>query len=154
MREGDVTCPENVSRFPALRSDRAERKGDGFQTQVAAAIGKHFPSAVRLVRDQYPRHLAELSGDQLFSIGVALYQEGDMEKARSCLELAVVAEGSWQHKAMLLVSHTYEAIGNVQKAIAVIQDLLDRQPEKTFRRQAMKRLLTLQQQDGAGEGAP
>jgi hypothetical protein len=47
---------------------------------------------------------------------------------------------------MLLVSRTYEAAGNDQRAITVIQDLLDQQPEKTFRQQALKRLMTLASQ--------
>jgi hypothetical protein len=79
---------------------------------------------------------------------VAFFQQADIEKARYCLELAAGKDGSWQHKAMLLVSRTYEAVGNDQRAITVIQDLLDQQPEKIFRRQALKRLMTLQSQGG------
>jgi hypothetical protein len=77
---------------------------------------------------------------------VAFFQAADVEKARYCLELAAGKDGPWQHKAVLLVSRTYEAVGNDQRAITVIQDLLDQQPEKTFRRQALKRLMTLRSQ--------
>ena len=116
-----------------------------FQRRLAKTITKDFPSAVRLVRDHFPRHLGTLSGDQLFRIGVAFYQEADLEKARRCLELAAAEDGSWQHKALLLVSRTYEAVGNVQLAMDVIRDLLGRRPTKTLRRQAMKRLAQLQE---------
>jgi tetratricopeptide (TPR) repeat protein len=146
MCEGDPKNLTALRHFPQLNRDDAEQEGGCFQRRLAAAIIKDFQSAVRLVRDHFPRHLDRLSGEQLFRIGVAFYQDADLEKARCCLELAAVKDGSWQHKAMLLVSRTYEAIGNDQHAIAVIQDLLDRQPEKIFRRQAMKRLMQLRQQ--------
>jgi hypothetical protein len=123
----------------------AEQTGADFQRRLAKTITKDFPSAVRLVRDHFPRHLGTLSGDQLFRIGVAFYQEADLGKARRCLELAADKDGSWQHKALLLISRTYEAVGNVQQAMDVIRDLLGRRPSKTLRRQAMKRLVQLQE---------
>ena len=143
MREGDEKCSEDVGRFSALPPGGTDGEESGFQKRVAETIVKHFPSAVRLVQEQFPRHLAELPGDQLFRIGVALYQDGDMEKARRCLELAAEKKGSWQYKAMLLVSGAHEAVGNPHKAASVIHDLLDRQPQKMLRRQAMKRLMKL-----------
>jgi tetratricopeptide (TPR) repeat protein len=79
-------------------------------------------------------------------VGVELYQYADYEKARLCLELAASKDGPWQHKALLILSRTYEAIGNDDRAISILQDLLDRQPEETFRRQALKRLTELRGQ--------
>ena len=154
MPEGDVKRNADLRRYFAFAPAEAEQKKGGFQERLAAAIVKDFPSAVRLVRDHFPRHLTELSGDQLFRIGVALYQDADLEKARHCLELAAIQDGSWQHKAMLLISCTYEAAGNAQQAAAVIQDLLDRQPEKMFRRQAMKRLMKLRSLSCANANEP
>ena len=154
MREGDVKCSADVGRFSALPPGGTNGDEGGFQKRVAEAIVKHFPSAVRLVRDQFPRYLAELPGDHLFRIGVALYPDGDMEKARGCLELAAEKKGSWQYKAMLLVSGTHEAVGNPHKAAAVIQDLLDRRPERHFRRQAMKRLMKLRPLSGTDANEP
>ena len=47
---------------------------------------------------------------------------------------------------MLILSRTYEAVDNPDRALGVLQDLLDQNPEETFRRQAMKRLAELQRQ--------
>jgi hypothetical protein len=135
-----------------INGEDLEQEGACFQKRLSATIILDFQSAVRLVREHFPRHLGRLSGDLLFRIGVAFYQNADMEKARYCLELAAAKEGAWQHKAMLLISRTYEAIGNDQRAIAVIHNLLDRKPEKIFRRQAMKRLMQLQSPDNATHG--
>jgi len=143
MRERDAKHRADVQCFPALAPGGAEPGAGGFQKRLAAAIAKDFSSAVRLVRDHFPRYLAELPGDLLFRIGVALYQDGDLERARHCLELASTMDGSWQSKAMLLISGTYEETGNARQAASVIEDLLDRQPEKMLRRQAMKRLMKL-----------
>ena len=107
---------------------------------------RDFQSAVRLVRDYYPKHLNRLSGDVLFRTGVEFYQSADYEKARLCLELAAGKAGTWQYKAMLILSRTYEAVDNPDRALGVLQDLLDQNPEETFRRQAMKRLMELQRQ--------
>jgi tetratricopeptide (TPR) repeat protein len=124
----------------------AEKARGRFKRRLAAAIIGDFPSAVRLVRDHFPRHIKELPGDQLFRFGVAFYQASDLEKARCCLELAAAEESSWQHKALLLLSYAYEEEGDAPQAIAIIWDLLERRPPKIFRRQAMKRLIQLQEQ--------
>jgi hypothetical protein len=105
---------------------------------------RDFQSAVRLVRDYYPKHLSLLSGDVLFRVGVEFYQYADYEKARLCLELAAGKDGPWQHKAMLLLSRTFEAVGNPDRALVVIKDLLSQGPEEMFRRQAKKRLMELE----------
>ena len=123
-----------------------EKVAGCFKRRLAAAINRDFPSAVRLVRDHFPRHIGALPGDQLFRFGVAFYQASDLEKARCCLELAAAKEGSWQHKALLLLSCTYEAGGDAPQAMAIVRDLLERRPAKTFRWQAMKRLIQLQKQ--------
>ena len=148
MVEHDMKNPTTLHDLRTCNRDDAQPEEACFQKRLAATIIRDFQSAVRLVRDHFPRYLDRLSGDQLFRIGVAFFQQADLEKARYCLELAAGKEGSWQHKAMLLVSRTYEAVGNDQRAITVIQDLLDQQPEKIFRRQALKRLMTLQSQGG------
>jgi tetratricopeptide (TPR) repeat protein len=148
MVDHDMKNPTTLRHLRTSNRDDAQSEAACFQKRLAATIIRDFQSAVRLVRDHFPRYLDRLSGDQLFRIGVAFFQQADLEKARYCLELAAGKEGSWQHKAMLLVSRTYEAVGNDQRAITVIQDLLDQQPEKTFRRQALKRLMTLQSQGG------
>jgi tetratricopeptide (TPR) repeat protein len=148
MVDHDMKNPTTLRHLLTCNRNDAQPEAACFQKRLAATIIRDFQSAVRLVRDHFPRYLDRLSGDQLFRIGVAFFQQADLEKARYCLELAACKEGSWQHKAMLLVSRTYEAVGNDQRAITVIQDLLDQQPEKTFRRQALKRLMTLQSQGG------
>jgi hypothetical protein len=144
-----ATDSHNLTRLRHLlktHHDNAVHEAALFQKLLAATILRDFQSAVRLVQDHFPRHLERLSGDLLFRIGVAFYQNADIEKARHCLELAAAREGSWQHKAMLLVSRTHEATGNDRRAIAIIQELLALQPKKTFRRQAMKHLMKLEQQ--------
>lgn len=146
MVENDANNLTSLRHRLRFNCDDAQQEEVCFQERLAATIIRDFQSAVHLVRDHFPHHLDRLSGDLLFRIGVAFYQDADVEKARYCLELAAVKDGSWQHKAMLLVSRTYEAIGNEQRAITVIQDLLDRQPEKIFRQQALKRLMKLQPQ--------
>ena len=132
----------------------AQKVGGCFRRRLAAAITRDFPSAVRLVRDHFPRHIRALPGDQLFRFGVAFYQASDLEKARCCLELAAAKEGSWQHKALLLLSCTYEAGGDAPQAMAIIRDLLERRPTKTFRWQAMKRLIRLQEQSHRQRAKP
>jgi tetratricopeptide (TPR) repeat protein len=148
MVENDAHNPTLLRHLRTCNRDDAQPEEAWFQNRLAAIIVRDFQSAVRLVRHHFPRHLDRLSGDLLFRIGVAFFQQADVEKARYCLELAAGKDGSWQPKAMLLVSRTYEAVGNEQRAITVIQDLLDRQPEKIFRQQALKRLMTLQSQGG------
>jgi len=132
--------------------DREDSKPERtcFQERLAATIIMDFQSAVRRVRDHFPRHLNHLSGDLLFRIGVALYQNADMEKARYCLELATGKDGPWQNKAMLLLSRTYETIGNDDRAVSILQDLLDREPEDLFRRPAEKRMRMLAQANRQG----
>lgn len=146
MVENDANNLTSLHHPPTCNRDDAQPEETCFEKRLAATIIRDFQSAVRLVRDHFPRYLDRLSGDQLFRIGVAFFQQADVEKARYCLELAAGKDGSWQHKAMLLVSRTYEAVGNEQRAITVIHDLLDRQPEKIFRQQALKRLMTLASQ--------
>ena len=46
---------------------------------------------------------------------------------------------------MLILSRTYEAIGNLDRAKGVLEGLLAHEPEETFRRQALKRLMDLEQ---------
>lgn len=152
MYENDSISRMAPRHLHKIKREASEQERACFQERLAATIIMDFQGAVRLVRDHFPRHLNRLSGDLLFRIGVAFYQNADMEKAHYCLELAAARDGAWQHKAMLLVSRTYEAAGNNQRAITVIRDLLDRQPEKIFRRQAMKRLMQLQPQDNARHG--
>lgn len=149
MYENDSPNRMAPRHLHKINREAFEQEEACFQKRLAATTIKDFQSAVRLVRDHFPRHLNRLSGDLLFQVGVAFYQNADMEKACYCLELAAAKDGSWQHKAMLLVSRTYEAIGNDQLAITVIHDLLDREPEKIFRRQAKKRLMQLQPQGNA-----
>lgn len=140
--------PTSADQSPGQRTaeDDAEKVEDCFRSRLAAVMTRDFPSAVRLVRDHFPRHIRALPGDQLFRFGVAFYQASDLEKARCCLELAAAKDGSWQPKALLLLSCTYEAGGDALQAMAIIRDLLACRPAKTFRRQAMKRLIQLQEQ--------
>jgi tetratricopeptide (TPR) repeat protein len=152
MCENDPQSLMAPRHLHKIDREDSEHEGACFQKRLAATIILDFQSAVRLVREHFPRHLGRLSGDLLFRIGVAFYQNADMEKARYCLELAAAKDGAWQHKAMLLISRTYEAIGNDQRALSVIQDLLDLQPDKIFRRQAMKRMMQLQSQDNPTHG--
>lgn len=119
---------------------------------IAAAIHKDFQSAVNLVRHLSPNRLGGLAGDQLFRIGVAFYQKAELEHALRCLELAADRTGPWQHKAMLLVGCTYEALGDRCRAVGVIRNLLDRHPEDLFRRQALERLVKLQQKKRSFSG--
>jgi len=107
-----ATDSHNLTRLRHLlktHHDNAVHEAALFQKLLSATILRDFQSAVRLVQDHFPRHLERLSGDLLFRIGVAFYQNADIEKARHCLELAAAREGSWQPKAMLLVSRTHEA---------------------------------------------
>ncbi|GEM_PF-582397 len=140
--------PENLTalkHFLKLNRYNDQEEGTWFVKLLAATVKRDFQSAVRLVRDYYPKHLNLLSGDILFRIGTEFYQYADYEKARLCLELAGSKDGPWQHKAMLILSRTYEAIGNPDKAVAVLEELLEKEPEEIFRRQALKRLMELGQ---------
>jgi tetratricopeptide (TPR) repeat protein len=143
---------------PPGRRREPQQEGARFLSLIAATLQKDFYSAVCLVRRYFPRHVDRLSGELLFRFGVAFYQEADLDKARHCLELAATRNGSWQPKAMLLVGCIHAADGHHERAISVFQSLLDQNPQKCFRRQAMERLVKLQQGDpgriGDGAGVP
>jgi tetratricopeptide (TPR) repeat protein len=124
-----------------------EKEGEYFRKLVLALIRKDFQSAVRQVRDYYPRYLNLLPGETLFRIGVTFYQSADFEKARLCLELASGEEGPWQCKAILILSHVYEVLGNTERARSILLDLMDRQPDAIFYRQVNQRLMELEQGD-------
>jgi hypothetical protein len=49
---------------------------------------------------------------------------------------------------MLILSRTYESIGNRDRAVTVLEDLLEKEPEEIFRRQALKRLMQLKEEEG------
>ena len=117
-----------------------------FVKLLCATLKRDFQSAVRLVRDYFPKHLNRLPGDILFRVGVEFYQYADYEKARLCLDLAAGKEGSWQAKAMLILSRTYEALGNPDRAAVVLEELLDQEFEETFRRQAAIRMMQLKEE--------
>jgi len=146
------TDPENltaIKHFLKIHRYNDNEEGAWFVKLVEATIKRDFQSAVRLVRDYFPKHLDRLPGDILFRVGVEFYQYADYEKARLCLDLTAGKEGPWQAKAMLILSRTYEAVDNPDRAFGVLQDLMDQNPEETFRRQAMKRLAELK---GQGRG--
>ena len=44
---------------------------------------------------------------------------------------------------MLLLSRTFEAVGNPDRALLVLEGLLAQDPEEMFRRQALKRSMEL-----------
>ena len=144
--------PENLTAlkyFLKLNRHNEAVAGEWFVKLIRATMKRDFQSAVRLVRDYYPKHLGLLSDDILFRIGVEFYRYADYAKARRCLELASDKESTWQHKAMLILSRSWEALGNQERAIAILLDLLKQEPNKIFRQQAMKRLMILQEQSGS-----
>jgi len=143
MYENDFKNRMAPRHLHKIGREDSEPERTCFQERLAAIIIMDFQSAVRLVRDHFPKHLNHLPGDLLFRIGVAFFQNADMEKARYCLELATGKNGPWQNKAMLLLSRTYETIGNDDRALSILQDLLDREPEDLFRRPAEKRMRML-----------
>jgi hypothetical protein len=143
------TDPENLTalkHFLKLHRYNDDEEGAWFVKLVEATIKRDFQSAVRLVRDYFPKHLNRLTGDILFRVGVEFYQYADYEKARLCLDLAAGKEGPWQAKAMLILSRTYEAVGNPHRAAVVLEQLLDQEFEETFRRQAAIRLMQLKEE--------
>jgi membrane associated rhomboid family serine protease len=143
MLAQDSENPAVLRHFLERYRYNEAKEGRCFARLVQALIHPDFQGAVRLVRDYYPRHLNRLSGEIQFRLGVDFYQNADFEKARLCLELAAVNGGVRQGKALLLLSRTYEMIGNAARAAAVLQKLLDLEPEDCFRRQATKRLMAL-----------
>jgi tetratricopeptide (TPR) repeat protein len=140
--------PENLTalkHFLKLNRHDESAAGEWFVKLIHATIKRDFQSAVHLVRDYYPKHLRLLSDDILFSIGVEFYRYADYQKARLCLELAADKEGTWQHKALLILSRTWEALGNQERAIVILLDLLEQKPDKLFRLQAFGRLRILKE---------
>ncbi len=138
--------PNNLTalrHFLKLNRYNDAKEGFYFKKLVLALVRKDFQSAVRQVRDYYPKHLNLLPGEVQFRIGVEFYQSADFEKARLCLELAAGKDGSWQCKAKLILSRIYETLGNVDRARSILLDLLDRKPEDIFRRQAKQRLIDI-----------
>ena len=131
-----------------LQSDCHDPQTEGarFQALIAATLEKDFYSAVCLVRRYFPQHVDRLSGELLFRFGVAFYQDADLDKARRCLELAAIRNGSWQPKAMLQVGCIHAAVGDHERAIHLFQAFLDQKPQKCFRRQALERRVKLQQE--------
>ena len=141
--------PENLTalkHFLKLNRHNESAAGEWFVKLIYATMRRDFQYAVHLVRDNHPEHLDLLSGDVLFRIGVEFYRYADYEKARLCLQLAARKKGTWQHKAMLILSRSCEALGNQERAITILLDLLRQEPDIKFRQQAMKRLMILQDQ--------
>ncbi len=145
------TDPESLTAIKYFmklhRYNDDEEEGAWFVKLVDAIIKRDFQSTVRLIRDYFPNHLNCLTGDILFRVGVEFYQYADYEKARLCLDLAATKEGPWQAKAMLILSRTYEALGNPDRAAVALEELLDQEYEETFRRQAAIRLMQLREEE-------
>jgi hypothetical protein len=59
--------------------------------------------------------------------------------------MAADKEGAWQHKALLVLSRSWEALGNQERAITILLDLLKQEPDKSFRLQAFGRLKILKE---------
>ena len=140
--------PENLTAlkyFLKVNRNNPKAAGEWFVKLIQATIKRDFQSAVHLVRDCYPKHLNLLSGDILFLIGVEFYRYADYEKARICLEMAADKKGSWQHKALLILSRSWEALGNQDWAIAILLELLEQEPERIFRLQAFERMRILKE---------
>ena len=140
--------PDNLTalkHFLKLNRHDESAAGEWFVKLIHATIKRDFQSAVHLVRGYYPKHLRLLSGDILFRIGVEFYRYADYQKARLCLELAADKEGTWQHKALLILSRTWEALGNQERAIVILLELLEQEPERIFRLQAFGRLRILKE---------
>jgi hypothetical protein len=151
----DPAPHDRTVRHRFLKNSRgdAAREGAGFNNFVRAMAISDFPAAVQTVREYYPRHVQGLSGEILFRIGVAFFQDADFERARRCLELAAGRPGAWQTRARLLLGRAYEMLGETVMAARVFEDLLARAPEEIFRRQAARRLAALKRTD-AGLCAP
>ncbi|MBC2732804.1 MAG: rhomboid family intramembrane serine protease [Desulfobacteraceae bacterium] len=111
-----------------------------FVRLVPLLVQKDFNKAIDLVRDYWPKYLIGLSGETLFRLGSFFYHNVDLQKARVCLDLSSEMEGPWQGKAMLLLSDTYEGIGNRDRSKVVLMQIVDNFSEKAFQIEAKSRL--------------
>ena len=93
-----------------------------------------------MVREYWPKYLSGLSGDILLRLGSFFYRNADFQKARICLDLASEQQGPWQGKAMLLLSETYEGIGNLDRSRVVLMQIIEKVSEKAFQIEAKRRL--------------
>jgi hypothetical protein len=143
--ENDSENLTALKYFLKLNRHNEKTAGEWFVKIIHATMKRDFQSAVHLVRDYFPKHLQLLSGDILFRIGVEFFRCTDYEMARFCLGMASEKEGSWQHKAMLILSRCWEALGNQERAVAILLDLLEQKPAKLFRLQAFERLRILKE---------
>ena len=138
-----VKEPENEEAlryfFDLARYDE-KRQQNYFVRLVPLLMRRDLKKALDLVQEYWPKHLSGLPGDLLLRLGSHYYRNADLQKARLCLDLASEKEGPWQGRAMLLLSETYEAIGNMDRARVVLMDIIESISEKAFQIEAQKRL--------------
>ena len=48
----------------------------------------------------------------LLRFGLHFFNNADVQKARTCLEMASEKEGVWQAKAMITLGQTFKGLGN------------------------------------------
>lgn len=108
-----------------------------------------FDKAIALFEEHHPFFTKNLSGPDLTRLGLYFDKQGDLFKARICLEFASGKQGEWQAKSLFQLARVFEKIGNPQMAIPIYDTVATRFPDTHFSREAIRRLSVMRVMDMA-----
>lgn len=136
--------PENLEAlnfiFKRQYQRGAEEAGATFAQLLSTTATKDFQAVISLCREHLPRYLPNVPSDLLAKIGFSFYRNGDLIRARYCLERAADVEGPWQPKAMIILAQIFAAIDNMNLARKIFENVVTRFPGTMFEDEA-KRML-------------
>ena len=118
----------------------AEEAGATFAQLLSTTATKDFQAVISLCREHFPRYLPNVPSDLLAKIGFSFYRNGDLIRARYCLERAADFEGPWQPKAMIILAQIFAAIENMNRARHIFEKVATRFPGTMFEDEARRSL--------------
>jgi len=119
-------------------------KAEQYYTRIIRLlIRRNFRQALALFDEHFPNFLNALPGDILLRFGLHFFNNADLEKARTCLEIASEKKGAWQPKAMISLAQTFEGLGNKRYARQLYEDVLKSFPNSAFYNEAASILKTI-----------
>jgi len=127
---------EALEYFLKLHQFEEEKEKTYYIQLLHVLLKKNFPKAIELFTDHFPKYISELPGQILLQLGCHFFENADLNKARICLEMAASKTGPWQAKSMIQLAKTFEAIGNLDRAKSMFEEIIRKYPETHFSRTA------------------
>jgi len=137
------TDPENETalRYFLNLNRLSQKKAEKYYVRLMTVLSrKDFSKAVETFSAYYPTYVNCLPGLVLLKLGIHFYQNANLQKARTCLEIASGKEGPWQQKALLSLSKVFERFGNPAHAKKILEEGIQRFPDAAFKQVANERL--------------